>query len=202
MIINSLTRTLFQAHRCNSLTSTALQHCKPSCLLAAADLVLVPVPYPMSANKRWHSSTKQDESDSENDQNHASNQALQGVIQQGIKELKSTANLIQSKKETKKSLFHKAAVAEMGPTNKQLAEANRVLTVAVRCLEEMQHQKKTNNNDVLSIRGHSILLLQCEVNANLWEATLYWSPPFEILLEADDTTREGRNDGNYAKADC
>jgi hypothetical protein len=136
---------------------------------------------------RWHST--RDNADSDHEEATSSNNlALQGVIQQGIKDLKTTTNLIQNKKETKKPLFHKAALEETGPTPKQLAEANRVLTVAAKCLEDLQNRKKAN--DMLSIGGHSIILLHVDVNANLREATVYWALPFEILLEVGDKTRE------------
>ena len=115
------------------------------------------------------------------------NPGLQAVIDQGLGHLKTTSTIIQSKKESKKPLFHKAAIEEQGPTKKQLVEANRVLSVATRCLEEMHKKKKTHN--MLSIGGHSILLLHVQVNTNLREATVYWALPFEILLEADEQTR-------------
>ncbi|CAB9526769.1 expressed unknown protein [Seminavis robusta] len=125
---------------------------------------------------------------SQDDKRGPNNIALQSVINSGLEHLKATSTLISHKKETKKSLFSKAAMGEdTGPTKQQLAEANRILSVATRCLEDLEIRKRKN---ALSIGGNSILLLHAEVNANLREATLHWALPFEILMEADEATRK------------
>lgn len=119
------------------------------------------------------------------------NEALQSVIDSGIDELKATSTLISNKKETKKPLFHKGALdgADMGPTKQQLAEANRILSVTTRCLEEL-HRRNKKGKTVLQIGGYSILVVHVEVNANLREATVLWALPFEILMEANESTRQ------------
>jgi len=119
------------------------------------------------------------------------NTALQSVIDAGLVQLKATSTLISNKKETKKPLFHKAAIenADLGPTKQQLAEANRVFSAATRCLEEL-HRRQKRRKSQLQIGGFSIVIVDVEVNANLREATVVWTLPFEILLEANESTRQ------------
>lgn len=119
------------------------------------------------------------------------NDALQSVIDSGLDELKTTSTLISNKKETRKPLFHKGAIegADQGPTKQQLAEANRVFSAATQSLEEM-HRRNKKGRSKLEIGGFSILVVHVEVNANLREANVFWALPFEILMEANEPTRQ------------
>lgn len=121
----------------------------------------------------------------------AMNEALQSVIDSGLDELKATSSIIANKKETRKPLFHKGAIEgeTVGPTKQQLAEAERIQSVASECLEKLQRKNKEKKH-ALQIGGYSIMVVHVEVNSNLREATVLWALPFEILCEANEKTRQ------------
>lgn len=124
------------------------------------------------------------------------NPGLASVISQGMKSLEQTAEEIQYKTRKitlsqphRKPSFRNGRAAELDP--RQLAEGQRVLDVASDCLEQLALQKEQGGwqqrsiggSNGLVLSGEPIVLLECEVNRNVRQAKIYWTLPYEILLD-------------------
>lgn len=121
------------------------------------------------------------------------NPGLASIISQGAKSLEQTAADIQ-KKTRKVSLFQlqKRSSLEKGISlldPRQLAEGQRVLDVALDCLDHIVSQQhgtlteRQRRSLVPAGDDEPIVLLDCAVNRNVRQAKVYWTLPYRLLLD-------------------
>ena len=118
------------------------------------------------------------------------NPGLESIISQGIPTLQRTAYDIEQKtRRTSLNEPHKTGSYHLGTLEpRQLAESQRILDVAIECLEDIVSESENGKltkgqNDGLVLFGEPIVLLECIVNRNIKQAKLYWTLPYSILLD-------------------
>ena len=121
------------------------------------------------------------------------NPGLSSIISQGSKVLESSADDIQQKTRRdsllqphkKPSFRNPDGVADIDP--RQLAEGQRILDVALDCIDHLaiQYEERggDNSENGLMLFGEPIMLLECEVNRNIKQAKIFYTLPYEILLD-------------------
>ena len=100
------------------------------------------------------------------------NEALALIKAAGMSHLEATTEDIVAK--TREPLF--VPEHEMGPTPKQLNEANRLYLVVTDVLENFSRRDST-----FSIRGEPIVITDIEVSRDMKHARAYWTLPHSVM---------------------
>ncbi|MGK3736498.1 MAG: hypothetical protein ACI8RD_014518 [Bacillariaceae sp.] len=140
-----------------------------------------------------HHDDDDDDDHHHHEQYRTPNPGLSSIISQGSKVLESSADDIQQKTRRdsllqphkKPSFRNPDGVADIDP--RQLAEGQRILDVALDCIDHLaiQYEERggDNSDNGLMLFGEPIMLLECEVNRNIKQAKIFYTLPYEILLD-------------------
>ena len=109
------------------------------------------------------------------------NEGLEQVKRVGWAQLEATARQIAAK--TKEPLFTPEHLN--GPSPDQIRESYQILDEATRALDQLV----SKGDPTFTIRGDPIMFLDCEVNANMTQAKIYWSLPLS-LVDLPETVAE------------